>query len=278
MEAPSFKHFVITRFNIVTNWGTDKSGNKTQTEQWLKRRFELFDDFCFPSIANQSASNFYWMVLFSVNTPDIYKEKISDYAKTFSRFVPLYLQDGENFITRLNDEINASLDGTETHVITTRIDNDDAFHKNAVSLAQQQFKGQTDVFLSFNKGLQYDTDHHILGEFSVPKNAFISRIETVKSEGIQTALAGDHTKANEIAKVEYINTYPSWLQIIHDGNVANTIRIKINSLLFSTDALRDFNIKHQAKISVVASVKAGLAYVFQKTNKKIRRVLKIKDK
>jgi len=264
METPSFKHFVLTRFNIVTNWNADKSGNKTQTDEWLDQRFELFDDFCFPSIANQSASIFYWMVLFSINTPDVYKKKIADYEKAFSKFIPLYLQDGEDFVKRIKDEINALLDGTETHIITTRIDNDDAFHKNAVALAQQEFDGQADVFLSFNNGLQYDKDRYVLGEFSVPRNAFISRIEKIGSQGITTVIDGDHTKANKIAKVKYINTYPSWLQIIHGRNVANTIRIKFNKLIFSTDVLQDFNIKHQATISVLGSVKVGLEYIFNK--------------
>jgi hypothetical protein len=279
METPSFKHFVLTRFNIVTNWSADKSGNKTQTEEWLKRRFELFDEFCFPSIVNQSAMNFYWMVLFSINTPEKYKNKISEYTKAFPGFIPVYLQDGEDSSARLKNEIKALLNGTETHVITTRIDNDDAFHKNAVSLAQQAFKAQEDVFLSFNNGLQYDTDNHVLGEFRIPKNAFISRIEKIKNNGIDTVYAGvHHTKIHEVAKVEYIDTYPSWLQIIHDGNVANTIRIKISMLKFSTSTIRDFNIKHEAKISLIGSCKAGLAYVFKKAGKKIKRVLKIKEK
>src|ERR1700753_2394874 len=123
MESTAYKHFIITRFNLeAAEWKHDKSGNKIHTDEWLQKRFELFDWFCFPSIANQSTTKFKWLVLFSVNTPDRFKEKINEYAAAFPNFIAVYLERGENALTRVTTEISNLLTGEESHLITTRID------------------------------------------------------------------------------------------------------------------------------------------------------------
>lgn len=73
----SIKHFIATRFNLkIEEWNTAKDGSVVLTEKWLEERFNLFEKYCFPSVANQSIKNFYWLIFFDVSTPDIFKNEL----------------------------------------------------------------------------------------------------------------------------------------------------------------------------------------------------------
>lgn len=251
-----FKHFVITRFNVVYNLNVfrkDKQGNSTQTDEWLAARFDLFEKFCFPSVINQTNLNFYWLVLFSINTDEKYKKRIAAYSYTFKNFVPVYLNDGEDEewevnLDKVRAEISKYLESSDHYVITSRIDNDDAFHKNMIQFVQNEFAGQDDLFLSFDEGLQYDMEHKLLSRIVFPGNAFISRIEKIYGSGFKTVFASTHTRIQQIAKVKYIRIYPLWLQLIHTGNIHNAFKTK--RMLISSKSIKDFNVLAPINISI----------------------------
>ena len=72
MTSPSFAHFLITRFNISTPF----TGNTPiLTDAWLTKRFELFEQFCFPSVAGQTNNNFQWIILFHPETPSHFMKR-----------------------------------------------------------------------------------------------------------------------------------------------------------------------------------------------------------
>ena len=85
------EHYILTRFNLRL-WTKDKNRNNTRTEEWLKNRFELFERFCLPSIMNQTSQSFKWIVLFDINTPEKYKERIKSYEKACQHFFPCYVE------------------------------------------------------------------------------------------------------------------------------------------------------------------------------------------
>lgn len=41
-----YRHYILTRFNLRI-WTKDKNGRQTQTDEWLKKRFALFETFAF---------------------------------------------------------------------------------------------------------------------------------------------------------------------------------------------------------------------------------------
>jgi hypothetical protein len=252
-----YSHFIITRFNLVhthPKYNTDKNGNKTLTDSWLEGRFKLFDDFCFPSIQNQTNLDFKWLVLFSASTPKHFKERISTYASTFSNFVPLYFEDGSDTPTLLKKEINALLPDSQEYLITTRIDNDDAFHEDMVANIQNRFSKQQDVIFNFDNGIQYDTTYSVLCEVTYLNNAFTTRIERIVNGNFETGVFIKHTQINQVVgSVQYIKTQPLWLQVIHDGNVSNSLKIK--KLIFSPHITKGFNINYPISISKINSIK-----------------------
>lgn len=223
-----FKHFILTRFNIMLNniHGYDKSNHPIQTEEWLERRFILFEEFCLPSIMNQSCKDFIWFVLFSSNTPDKFIQKIKNIELRFPLFKPLFLSRGDNKSIKnaLCEELHKYLGIFEEYIITSRIDNDDVFHKDMVIEVQKQFNRQVDVFVSCTYGLQYDIERKILAHLHYKNNHFISRIEKV-ANGIETVITLDHTFIDRIAEVICIGKKhkPMWIEIIHGGNLYNSL-------------------------------------------------------
>ena len=49
----NFQHFVITRFNLDL-YAWDKNRIPTRTEKWLQHRFDIFEQYCLPSMQAQT--------------------------------------------------------------------------------------------------------------------------------------------------------------------------------------------------------------------------------
>ena len=101
----SFKHFIITRFNLSKRWDKDKFGNATLDSTWLTDRYRLFEDFCLPSIKGQTSKNFEWWVYFDSETDDFYKNKNDDLNKEFPNFKPKYENSYDDFQNRMHHDV-----------------------------------------------------------------------------------------------------------------------------------------------------------------------------
>lgn len=123
-----YKHFIITRFNIIQaySFSNDKNGKSTQTCDWLETRFVLFERCCIPSLANQKCKKFIWFVLFDVSTPEKFKVKINNYEETYPFFKPLFIGQ-EGFLNVFRYEVLKYLTADDEFIITTRLDNDDVY-------------------------------------------------------------------------------------------------------------------------------------------------------
>ena len=258
-----FKHFILTRFNLKTDHipGRDKNNQPVLTTEWLERRFFLFEKYCLPSMMNQSCKNFIWFVLFSNNTPERFLEKIRNYESKFPNLKPLFLEPGglETIKKKFNEMLPDYLSNDDRYIITTRIDNDDAFHKDMILEVQSLFDKQEDVFISFIYGLQYDIQQKVLVRMHYENNHFISRIEKLSS-GVDTVIAHDHTAIQMVSDVNYIRNRnkPMWLEIIHDGNIINSLNPSSTPFVFST-VLASFHLEE--RISLLNSSVALIRYI-----------------
>ena len=256
-----FKHFIITRFNIrmESNYDFDKNKKSTNTDEWLEDRFFLFEKYCFPSIKNQINRNFIWFVLFDTQTPEKYRKRIIGYQQILAQFVPLYIPDG--LYPALSEAINKAmvdyLQEGDRYVITTRIDNDDAFHRNMIDEVQSRFNEQNNIFLNFNNGFQYDVEKEILVKMKYINNHFITRIEK-RNALVETVITYNHALINEIAEILYIeNKEPLWIEIIHNGNISNGLRLYVPK--FSGKVFNSFGFS--ADLSIINSFIFLLKYV-----------------
>ena len=88
----TFKHFIITQFNVSFDLSQADSPNaKGISEEYLSKRFDIFEKYCLPQIKAQTCKNFIWIVLFSEHTPQKFKKRLEQIHDAFSLFVPMYV-------------------------------------------------------------------------------------------------------------------------------------------------------------------------------------------
>ena len=225
MENKSYKHFIITRFNIRANYGCKLKNpennpmNRILEEDYLKERFSIFEKYTLPSIKRQTNPNFIWLILFHKKTPNIFIKKIQELKEQFS-FMDLYFDDGESF--SFWEYCNSQKEDTK-YFVTTRIDNDDMFAEDYIARIQNYAdRNLHECILSFSKGIKYDLSTKKQYEHERKDNHFLSMIGT-KEECI---LQYNHAKIFESGKeiVMLDSNMPMWTEIIHESNVTNRIK------------------------------------------------------
>jgi hypothetical protein len=229
------KHFIMTHFNLKL-WETDKNNQATQTQEWLERRFQLFEEFCLPSVAAQTDKNFYWFCMFDVDTPDQYRTRVEDYKKWVPQLIPLYMTQDE--ATKgddqyLKDQIKKLLDTEDELLITSQLDNDDAIHTDFVMEINNMAKKESakDAFYVFSYGYQYYTEADFLLKIYYPNNHFPSRVEKdLINFKLVLSISHSHLRKKSVRdkiKIVHVDNIerPLWIEIIHSKNVSNDVRI-----------------------------------------------------
>ena len=214
-----FVHFLITRFNIVQDWYKTANRNDAniQSEEWLEERFRLYEQYCFPSVANQDTNNFVWFVLFNSETPDKYKQQISQFQKKCKMFTPVFLEPYGDEAALIQNLIDEYITSDTTHIITTRLDNDDMIRKDYISMVQSYYKqNEKDLFLNYSLGYQFDEYKRLL--YICPnqdQGHYISRIVLVENR--KNTVLVDHSIVASLAKyVEMdISSGPAWIETVH---------------------------------------------------------------
>ncbi|HEY9201934.1 MAG TPA: glycosyltransferase [Gammaproteobacteria bacterium] len=213
------QHFIITRFNLKVSesFTTDKNQMSTQDIEWLSHRFDLFEKYCLPSISAQTNKDFSWIILFDIDTPEVFRKRIEQAKSVCPQIVDIYLA-GSNMMPELEKHIK---DDTDV-LITTRMDNDDAFRDDALQVIRQQLDGLTeDLCINMRFGYSYDVATDQAEVFSQKYNPFSSLIEFRKNTPFKTIWGAAHGKIHQLAKVRQLKSGPHWLMVVHERNVAN---------------------------------------------------------
>ncbi len=240
--------YILTRFNL-TLWQTDKNSNNTQTAEWLEQRFRLFEQFTLPSVLNQTDKNFKWIVLFSSETPIKYKSRIDEIRSRCPQFRAIGVAPGQSAIFgQIFKEVieNDLGDKAEGIVSTTYLDNDDALSvhymemiHNLISTNYNKIIAQTTI-INFRFGCQYFTEHKVASKASYKRNHFITLAEPLGSNSIKTVFGyGSHyyiDKHNGIRQIVVEKT-DMWLEVIHDKNVINDVRMSIHTRIIGSEML-----------------------------------------
>lgn len=224
------QHFILTRFNLrlvelSADLDSDKFGHKIDRDQWLSHRFELFERYCLPSMAAQTNQDFRWFLFFDEATPTRFRERIEQDRESCPQIQAFYIQG-----THIHDYVMEQVDADTEVLITTRMDNDDAFHEDAMRVVRDQVgNGERDLCVNLRYGLELNGSE---GEVISHKyNPFSSLIETRKESGFVTIFGSSHGHISSLAPVRQINSTPYWLRVIHDRNITNrpmSDRIKLS--------------------------------------------------
>jgi len=215
-----FQHYILTRFNLrATDWTTTKNKEKVLTEEWLKERFDLFENYCFSSVKNQSNQNFKWLVFFDINTPENYKLKVEEYRKSYDNFYPFFIDGMPNFLPEIIKNIR--LLDTEKFIITSRLDNDDCIHEDYINVVQSYFDSQNHLAIDLIDGYTLQTGKNIrLGFQKHLYNPFISLIE-MKDDFKSVWFRSRHGSWKHEKNIIRVKDKRLWLGVIHAKNKVN---------------------------------------------------------
>lgn len=212
---PAFEHVILTRFNLATPGRESALRNQPG---WLRGRFDLFADWCLPSVAAQTEQRFEWIVLFDIDTPAPFRAEIEALRGVYpfhAWFTPLFPADGWR---RCVAEVVAP---RAPMLLSTRLDNDDALSVDHVARLHARVGGDATRAYNFTAGLIRQGDG--LWQIAHPSNAFFSLLEPWGPDTV-TAPSIAHMALDRAAPVEQIDGPPAWLQVVHGGNVSNKVR------------------------------------------------------
>ncbi|MFK5983394.1 MAG: glycosyltransferase, partial [Flavobacteriaceae bacterium] len=213
-----FKHFLITRFNLKkTDWKTNKNNKPILTNEWHKNRFQLFKNYCFPSVASQTNKNFDWIVYFDTSTPIEFREIITSLQNEMSNFIPIFIDGMTQFLPSIKEYIK---DFDEEFIITTGIDNDDCISKHFIDKIQNKFDKQEFMLLDFVDGYTIQTQSEIkIGKKLHQYNPFISLFE--KNDNPKTIKNVSHRNWKKEKNIVQIRDIRIWSSVIHHENKVN---------------------------------------------------------
>lgn len=242
-----FQHFLITRFNLPNKgWQLDKNNNLVQNDEWLHQRIVLFETYCLPSIQNQSCKEFIWLVYFNSDSPEYLLKKISEWKAMCKNFIPQFSSDYDSCLNNeMSEHIHAYISKQSTFIITTRLDNDDALHRDAIQIIQNHFIAEDNVIIDIEEGYCYAPKQGIITKHKFISNQFVSYIEQHK-KNYSTVYREGHPAW--IGKATFISIKHKrlWLQIVHDTNVVNSLKGKICLQLHVLD---NFNLSKAYTVS-----------------------------
>lgn len=210
-----FRHYVLTRFNDGL-YGP-KPRVPTPPDEWMDHRLSLFTAFTVPSMMEQTCQEFTWLVLMDARTPRRYIEEIESFRYPNLKLI---------HATETGPKWSQAIVPGDYDLLTTRLDNDDAFHRDAIGALQQAYRAQRSQrarpwVMVFPFGLIMHLASH---ELSVMEY-WLNNCPTLVADGREgrTVFQWRHDEIPpEVAKC-YIKDRPYWLQIVHAHNLLNAL-------------------------------------------------------
>jgi hypothetical protein len=206
-----FRHLILTRFNVRIEQC------QPPPPDWLEHRLAIFERFCYPSVRGQTNTNFDWMVFCHPEMPPAIQQRIRA-CSDWSAFRPIYFR--SVFSQAMVRAAISDLVQGYTHIITTRLDNDDAISRTFVETIQRHFTGQEFEFLNLTNGYIWSDGRLYRGENY--SNPFISLVE--RTEDYSTVYCGNHMELSQIGPIVQILEPAGWLQVVHGRNILNDVR------------------------------------------------------
>ena len=215
-----FRHYLITRFNLRNpKWDKTKNNESLLDEQWMEHRMELFANFCCPSVAAQTQTNFTWLVCFDRTTAQKYRDRASELLSGIPQARILYLDGMPAFAPAVRQLIESETKDIP-YLITSRIDNDDCIHRDFIGAIQSHFKRQDYRAIDIVKGYSLQVSpEFMLGKKEHIFNPFISLIE--KNDNPATVWQSDHNMWKKESRITTVSNKRLWMSIIHEKNKVN---------------------------------------------------------
>jgi hypothetical protein len=236
-----FRHYLTTRFNIGIY--EPEAGLRIPPQQWMEHRWKLFTTITLPSIMEQTCQNFTWLILMDRQTPELYLREMESFR--YPNLKPIYPTSGERVWQQ-------AFDPGEYDLITTRVDNDDAFHRQTIETIQQTYEAEHPYRMQpwvivFPFGLILDLARRDIWVMEYWLNNCPTLVEG--SQKSRTIWYWDHSNIPLQIQRCFIRDKSYWLQVIHSQNILNEIpdahrwKILHKEMPVSLQSLAEFSIR-----------------------------------
>ena len=290
--APSEKYrdfrplnVILTPYAMVVGWNARAAQRRAYVNS-LASRLQTFEAFCIPSVLNQHQRPDYWLL--GVATE--WREQVTPALNAVGAhpwIKPVWQQQSrEPVFAPFQNEILSLLESSFSHVITTRLDNDDAINRWFIHHMKQysaavahQHPELEDFWISFPFGAHYyEGDYRI---YTNPANHFISRVQTVDhftAAEMSTVLVINHTRLllpGEGRRVFLpITTDPMWLEVVHGGNASHAAaRPELLQFKRPRTVLARFGVSAGKSVPRTRTGRTGLGRAVLRSFKRARRFL-----
>jgi len=196
---------------------------KMTPEKWIEKRIELFFEYCYPSVKNQSYKNFKWLVYFDSRTPKDQLEIISKLDKEGIiefKFTDHWDKMNNDILNHI--KLDLKTNQAET-VISTRLDCDDAISDFFVQTIQNEvLKNKINTPYAINpiNGLILEETSNIFFLKKMLSNPFISLVQSASDLDI-SIFGMEHQKIFQKTNTINVETPKMWLQVVHGDNLLN---------------------------------------------------------
>lgn len=214
------QHFLITRFNLrLVGLAEDRRRQPVLTHAWMEDRLDLFERVCAPSVAHQSNSDFVWLILLDSETDAGVVERVEAAIAGIARAELVFLPAGSDDST-IAGVVRERVDDATDLLLTTRLDNDDALHEEALAVVRGSARPGRREFLNLKFGWVTDgvrarAKAHKYGHFA-------TLVEPRAFGHFRTVHCGlSHGRVRRFAPVRQLSGGPYWMEVIHGRNVSN---------------------------------------------------------
>jgi len=214
-SAMNYQHFLITRFNVRMPW---KSQHWGADPEWCSRRADLFERYCLPAVANQTASEFQWLVLFdNKDTPDFLKSRFDEYSRRAPQFCAVAM--GPLTSEEIRDQILSRTPGGVDRIVMTRLDTDDVIVPEFIEQIQSLVQVRSGFlgFINFDRGYFHERGRSYL--YHSEHNAFFSYVGQ-RSDTLHTCHDFNHNKIHEAGEVIHVRRGRWYAFLNHDHNIS----------------------------------------------------------
>ncbi|MGZ0017460.1 glycosyltransferase [Yeosuana sp. AK3] len=220
-------HLLITRFNLaVTEWQEIKLDKCEDDESWLTKRIPLFLKICLPSVVQQSCKDFKWIIFFEQGTQNSLQDVLKA-LEPHSFIFPVFVKGIEGFNRTLPILIEEARPKDAFQIVSSRLDNDDALHRDFILNIQKSCSPDMDkIVLDFPEGLCVElSDSPKVSKYIFPKNQFISLVEHInENESPEFIFSTYHNKVDLKYPIKTLPQKRQWLQVVHEDNLVNTFK------------------------------------------------------
>lgn len=228
---PATFRVLMTRYNLALPGFRDRAGisNPAEHRRWLDTRLKLFKSFCLPSVLGQTMRPDLWVLGFDGDDREAV-EPVIDAVKDHSWIIPAWQErhgDAHEPVAKcFAREVLPRVKPEHSHVMLTRVDNDDALCREFLSYASLYARAVCarnpaldDFWISFPFGADYFEQRCWV--WMQPGNPFLTRVQTRDRFLDRQVYWIVHTKvlSPDYPLFQPLTTEPMWLRNFHGGNV-----------------------------------------------------------